>query len=585
MDKVKLTIDGIEVEASTGSTILEAAKEVGINIPSLCHLKMEGINYVNDCASCRICVVEIDGREALYPACSTKVVPGIEVVTNSPEIIHVRKSVLELILSNHPKDCLVCSKSGECELQDLTNNFKIQEIKYSGDMSTFEPEFSPSIIRDMNKCIMCRRCETMCNKIQTCGVLSAINRGFEAVVATAHESDLAETVCTYCGQCVAVCPVGALHERDYTWDVVKALQDKSKKVVVQIAPAVRVAIGEEFGFAPGTNVEKKVASALKRLGFDGIFDTNWAADLTIMEEASEFKERIERYLAGDTSVPLPLLTSCCPAWVKFIEHNYPDMLDIPSTAKSPQQMFSAVAKNIWTKEMGISREDLVVVSIMPCLAKKYEAAREEFSVDNNRDTDISISTRELVHMIREANLDLQSLPDGEFDKPYGDYTGAAVIFGRTGGVIEAATRTAYEWITGETLEKVDFEDLRGYEGFRAATVKVGALDVRIGIAHGLGEARKMLDRIRNGEESFHAIEIMACKGGCVGGGGQPYHHGKLDIIKKRAEGLNSIDSGMEIRKSHENPYIKDLYEKHLDNPLSEKAHKLLHTHYYSREKV
>ena len=496
MENVKLTIDGIQVESPAGTTILEAAKSIGINIPSLCHLKMPDIGYVNDCASCRICVVEVDGREALYPSCSTKVVEGTEIITNSPDIIHMRKSVLELMLSNHPKDCLICSKSGECELQNLANQFKIKEIKYEGEMSTFEPEFSHSIIRDMNKCIMCRRCETMCNKIQTCGVLSAINRGFEAVVATAHESDLEETTCTYCGQCVAVCPVGALHERDYTWDVVEALQDKGKKVIVQVAPAVRVAIGESFGFEPGVNLEKKIVTALKRLGFDDVFDTNWAADLTILEEASEFKDRIERFLAGDKTVPLPLLTSCCPAWVKFIEHNYSDMLDIPSTAKSPQQMFSAVAKNIWTKELGIAREDLVVVSIMPCLAKKYEIARDEFSVDGNRDTDISISTRELVHMIREANLDLATLPDSDFDKPYGDYTGAAVIFGRTGGVIEAATRTAYEWITGDTLDNVDFESLRGFDGFRSATVKIGDLDLRIGIAHGLGDARKMLDRIK-----------------------------------------------------------------------------------------
>lgn len=585
MKEINLNIDGIDVKATEKQTIMEAAALIGIKIPSLCHFEMKGVGYTNDCASCRVCVVEVDGREALYPSCSTKVTEGMSVVTNSPDIIHIRKSVLELLLSNHPKDCLVCSKSGECELQELANRFKIKRIRYEGEMSRFEPEHSPSIIRDMDKCIMCRRCETMCNKVQTCGVLSAINRGFESVVATAHESDLAETVCTYCGQCVAVCPVGALHERDFTWDVVEALKDKSKKVIVQIAPAVRVAIGEEFGYAPGTNVEKKLVSALRKLGFDGVFDTNWAADLTIMEEASEFKERLEKYIAGDKDVKLPLLTSCCPAWVKFIEHNYPDMLDIPSTAKSPQQMFSAVAKEIWTKELGIKREDLVVVSVMPCLAKKYEAAREEFSVNGNRDTDISISTRELVSMLYEANIDLQTLPEEEFDAPYGAYTGAAVIFGRTGGVIEAATRTAYEWVTGNSLENVEFEALRGYEGFRAAEVEIGELKLRIGIAHGLGEARRMLDRIRSGEEFFHAIEIMACKGGCVGGGGQPYHHGDTNKIKLRAEGLNAIDSSMPVRKSHENPYIKELYEKHLDKPMSEKAHKLLHTCYFPRERV
>ncbi len=582
---VNLIIDGKKVTTKKGTTILEAAREVGIKIPSLCHFQMKDIGYTNDCASCRVCVVEVDKREGLFPACSTKVVEGMDVVTNTPEIIHVRKSVLELILSNHPKDCLVCSKSGECELQDLANQFKVKKIRFEGEMSSFEPEYSPSIIRDMDKCIMCRRCETMCNKIQTCGVLSAINRGFESVVSTAHESDLSDTNCTYCGQCVAVCPVGALHERDYTWDVFEALKDKGKKKIVQIAPAVRVAVGEEFGFEAGVNVEKKLVTALKKLGFDKVFDTNWAADLTIMEEASEFKERLEGYLGGNKDVKLPLLTSCCPAWVKFIEHNYPDMLDIPSTAKSPQQMFSAVAKNIWTKELGIEREDLIVVSIMPCLAKKYEASREEFSKDGNPDTDISISTRELVDMLKEANIDLATLEDSEFDRPYGDYTGAGVIFGRTGGVIEAATRTVYEWITGEELKEVKFEALRGFEGFKSAEVPVGDVKVKIGIAHGLGEARQMLDRIKNGDEFYHAIEIMACKGGCVGGGGQPYHHGNMEKIRMRAEGLNSIDDSKEIRKSHENPYIKELYKRYLDKPLSEKAHKLLHTCYYSKELI
>jgi NADH-quinone oxidoreductase subunit G/NADP-reducing hydrogenase subunit HndD len=425
----------------------------------------------------------------------------------------------------------------------------------------------------------------MCNDIQTCGVLSGVNRGFEAVVATAFEKDLEDSTCTYCGQCVAVCPVGALSEADHTWKVVRALADPSKKVIVQVAPAVRAALGEEFGMPIGTNVEGEMVSGLKKLGFDGVFDTNWAADLTIMEEASELKERLGRYLDGDKKA-LPILTSCCPAWVKFFEHNYPDMLDVPSSAKSPQQMFGAIAKNVWAKEEGIAREDLVVVSVMPCLAKKYEASREEFnSIEGIPDVDISISTRELAKLFKQANIELNKLPKGEWDQPLGASTGAAVIFGRTGGVIEAATRTAYEWLTGETLEKVDFESLRGFDGFRAATVKVGDLDIRIGIAHGLGEARKMLDKIRAGEEEFHAIEIMACKGGCVGGGGQPYHNGNFEIIKKRTECLNTIDENAPIRKSHENPYIKEMYDKHLGEPMGELAHKILHTHYFKRNKI
>ncbi|TDT68119.1 NAD(P)-dependent iron-only hydrogenase catalytic subunit [Hypnocyclicus thermotrophus] len=584
MEKVKVTIDGIQTEVPKNSTILAAAKSLGINIPSLCYLNIGSADYKNDCASCRICVVEVEGRKNLAPSCATPVFEGMNVTTNSMRVMHSRKTVLELMLSDHPKDCLACSKSGECTLQDLAIQFGIREIRFEGAESTYRKDYSPSIIRDMDKCIMCRRCETMCNKIQTVGALSGVNRGFEAVVAPAFEQDLEDSVCTYCGQCVAVCPVGALSEADHTWKVVRALANPKKKVIVQVAPAVRAALGEEFGYPVGTNVEGEMVTALKKLGFDGVFDTNWAADLTIMEEASELKARLEKYLAGDEKA-LPILTSCCPAWVKFIEHNFPDMLDVPSTAKSPQQMFGAVAKNIWAKEEGINREDLVVVSVMPCLAKKYEAGREEFSKDGNPDVDISISTRELAKLLKQANIDLKKLEKSKFDAPLGDYTGAGVIFGRTGGVIEAATRTAYEWITGETLENVNFEVLRGYEGCRVATVKVGDLDLRIGIAHGLGEARKLLEKVKSGEEKLHAIEIMACKGGCVGGGGQPYHNGNFEIIKKRTEVLNNIDENCEIRKSHENPYIKSIYENHLEKPMSHKAHEMLHTKYFPKHKI
>jgi len=585
MELINVIIDGKSVAVPKGATILSAAESLGVSIPTLCHLQIGENGYKNDCASCRICVVEVEGRRNLAPACATPVHEGMKVKTNTMNVMQKRRTIMELLLSDHPKDCLSCSKNGECELQDLAIQLGVREVRFEGEMSTYRPDYSASIIRDMDKCIMCRRCETMCNDVQTVGALSGVNRGFDSVVAPAFEKNLEDSVCTYCGQCVAVCPVGALHENDHTWKLVKDLADPKKKVIVQVAPAVRVALGEDFGGKPGVDVEGKMVTGLRQLGFDQVFDTNWAADLTIMEEASELKDRLERFLGGDKDVKLPLLTSCCPAWVKFFEHNYPDMLDVPSSAKSPQQMFGAVAKGIWAKEEGIAREDLIVVSVMPCLAKKYESSRDEFKVDGNPDVDYSISTRELANLLKQANIDLNILDDSEFDNPLGEYTGAAVIFGRTGGVIEAATRTAYEWMTGETLESVDFEALRGFEGFRSATVKVGDFDLNIGIAHGLGEARKMLDMIRAGEANYHAIEIMACKGGCVGGGGQPYHHGDFSVVTKRAEGLQSIDDNKTLRKSHENKFVQSIYENHLEKPMSHKAHELLHTKYFPKHKI
>lgn len=582
MEKIKITIDNKIIEVEKGKTILQAAHENGIHIPTLCYLKLDDLNIENKPGGCRICVVEVEGRRNLAPSCATECTNGMVVHSNTVRVLNARKTVLELILSDHPFDCLVCAKNGKCELQALAQDFGIREIHYKGQQSTYRKDTSPSIIREMDKCIMCRRCETMCNEVQTVGALSAINRGFEAVVAPAFEMNLEHSPCTYCGQCVAVCPTGALTEVDHTNKIIRALADPAKTVVVQTAPAVRAALGEEFGLKPGTLVTGKMAAALRRLGFNYVFDTDFAADLTIMEEGTELLDRLTRHLNGDNNIKLPILTSCCPAWVNFFEHQFPELKEIPSTAKSPQQMFGAIAKNYFADKIGIKREDLIVVSIMPCLAKKYECQRDEFRVNGDPDVNYSISTRELASLIKQMNIDFNSLPDEDFDHPLGESTGAGVIFGVTGGVIEAATRTAYEVYTGKTLPKIDFEELRGLEGIRQAKIDFNGLEINIGIAHGLGNARKLLEDIQTGKSKFHAIEIMACPGGCIGGGGQPLHHGDAEIIKARSRAIYEEDKGKPIRKSHENPYIKTLYEEYLKKPCGELSHKLLHTHYFDK---
>ncbi|HOM62734.1 MAG TPA: NADH-dependent [FeFe] hydrogenase, group A6 [Dysgonamonadaceae bacterium] len=582
MEMIKLTIDNKKIEVAEGTTILKAARQFGIDIPTLCHFELGDMGIENKPGGCRICVVEIEGRRNLAPSCITEVQEGMVVNTHNIRVINARRTVLELIISDHPFDCLVCAKSGQCELQHLATQLGIREIPYKGEQSTYRKDTSPSIIRDIDKCILCRRCEMMCNQVQTVGALSAINRGFMSVVAPAFEMNLEDSPCTYCGQCVSVCPTGALTEVDHTNEIIRALSDPSKTVIVQTAPAVRAALGEEFGMEPGTLVTGKLVAALRRLGFDYVFDTDFGADLTIMEEGTEFLNRIKRHMAGDTSVRLPILTSCCPGWVNFFEHNFPDLLDVPSTAKSPQQMFGAIAKTYFADKIGVNRNDLVVVSIMPCLAKKYECQRNEFKVNGNPDVDYSISTRELAAFIKLANIDFLDLPDEDFDDPLGESSGAGVIFGNTGGVIEAACRTAYELYTGKKLEKIEFEELRGLEGIRSATIDFDGLTLNIGIANGLGNARKLLDEVRAGTSNYHAIEIMACPGGCIGGGGQPYHHGNSEILRRRAAAIYTEDERKTIRKSHENPSIIRLYSEFLGEPGSKKSHCLLHTHYFPK---
>ncbi len=572
MSLVTLTINGKQVQVEQGTTILNAAKLLDINIPTLCHMNLHDGSERNP-GSCRVCVVEVEGRRNLAPACNTPVMEGMVVKTNTIKAITSRRNVVELILSDHPQDCLLCEKSTNCELQTLAAEMGIREIKYKGEMSTFPKDVSSaSIVRNLDKCILCRKCVTVCSEVQTVSVLSAMNRGFETVISPAFGMPMVDTNCTFCGQCVSVCPTGALTEVNNTSKVWKALNDEDKIVIVQTAPAVRAALGEEFGIEYGTPVTGKMVASLRSLGFDKVFDTDFAADLTIMEEATELMDRIQN------GGRLPMLTSCCPGWINFFEHEFTDLLDVPSSCKSPQQMFGAIAKSYYAKKMNIDPKKLVVVSVMPCLAKKYEAAREEM----NNDVDIVISTRELAKMIKEAGIHFNSLQDEEFDSFLGESTGAGVIFGVTGGVMEAALRTAYEWITNETLDNVEFTMLRGMDGIREATIQIKDLEVKAAIASGLGNARTLLNKIRSGEANYQIIEIMACPGGCIDGGGQPYLHGQYENLEKRANALYQEDRNKTLRKSHLNPSIIEVYDKFLDKPNSEIAHKLLHTHYFER---
>ena len=576
---LKLKINNREVEVKEGSTILEAARILNIKIPTLCHMDLHDIKFVNKLASCRVCLVEDIDKNKLIPSCATFVKDGMNIVTDSQRVIRARRAIVELLLSDHPSDCLKCAKNLDCTLQELAHDLNIREIRYKGEMRTLPiDDNSYSLIRDPNKCILCRRCETMCNEVQTVGALAEVGRGFYTHVGSTFNRSMFETTCTFCGQCLSVCPTGALTEKSNVSEVWRALAS-DKHVIVQVAPAVRVALGEMFGMEVGSNVEGKIVTALRRLGFDRVFDTNFAADLTIMEEANEFVNR----LRGEGE--LPILTSCCPGWVNFMEQQFSEMIDIPSTCKSPHEMFGAIAKSFYADKEGINPEDIVVVSVMPCISKKYEAKRDELENEGYSDVDTVITTRELAEMIKEVGIDFISLEDCDFDNPMGESTGAGDIFGTSGGVIEATVRTAYKMITEKDLEEVEFYDLRGLDGIKYATVDIEGREINIAVANGLGNTRRLLEKLKNKEISLDAIEVMACPGGCIGGGGQPYHRGDISILKKRSEGLYKLDESKKLRKSYENPYIKSLYEEYLTEPGSQKAHELLHTSYKASPKL
>ncbi|HPD00209.1 MAG TPA: NADH-dependent [FeFe] hydrogenase, group A6 [Acetivibrio sp.] len=577
MEMVNITIDTRKIQVPAGITVLEAARQANIDIPTLCFLK-----DINEIGACRMCVVQIKGARSLQAACVYPVSEGLEVYTQSPAVREARKVTLELLLSNHDKKCLTCVRSRNCELQKLAEELNIKDIRFEGEMGKFPvDDFSPSIVRDPNKCILCRRCVSMCKNVQNVAVIDTMERGFKTIVSSAFNKSLSEVPCVNCGQCITVCPVGALREKDDTDKVWQALDDPDMHVIVQTAPAVRVALGEEFGMPIGSRVTSNMVAALRRLGFTKVFDTDTAADLTIMEEGTELLNRIKN------GGKLPLITSCSPGWIKFCEHNYPEFLDNLSTCKSPHEMFGAVLKSYYAEKNGIDPSKIFVVSIMPCTAKKFEAQRPEMSATGYPDVDVVLTTRELARMIREAGIDFKDLPERTFDDPMGEASGAGVIFGATGGVMEAALRTVAEILSGKSIDNIEYNQVRGVEGIKEATIELEGITLKAAVAHGLGNAKKLLDKIKAGEADYHFVEIMACPGGCVNGGGQPIQPSEvrswIDLRQERAKAIYEEDKSLPIRKSHENPKVKALYDEFLGEPGSHKAHELLHTHYTERE--
>jgi len=578
MEMVNITIDGVKLQVPAGITVLEAARMANIDVPTLCFLK-----EINEIGACRMCVVEVQGARSLQASCVYPVAEGLVISTNSPAVREARKVNLELILSNHDKKCLTCVRSENCELQKLSKELNIKDIRFQGESCDLEiDDFSPSIVRDPKKCILCRRCVSMCKDVQTVSVIDATERGFKSTISTAFNKSLNDSPCVMCGQCIAVCPVGALREKDDVEKVWDAINNPDLHVVVQTAPSVRVAIGEEFGMPIGTRATAKMVAALSRVGFDKVFDTDTGADFTIMEEGTELIQRIQN------NGVLPMITSCSPGWVKFCEHFYPEFIPNLSSCKSPHEMFGALLKSYYAEKMGIDPAKIFVVSIMPCTAKKFEAQRPEMSATGYPDVDAVLTTREAARMIKETGVDFNNIPDRQFDDPMGESTGAAVIFGATGGVMEAALRTVAEILSGKSIDKVEYNEIRGIEGIKEASIELEGITLKAAVVNGLGNARKLLDKIKAGEAEYHFIEVMACPGGCVNGGGQPIQPSNIrswtDLRVERAKAIYTEDESMVIRKSHENPKVKAIYDEYLGKPGSHKAHKLLHTTYTKRSK-
>ncbi|MCH5161547.1 MAG: iron hydrogenase small subunit [Clostridiales bacterium] len=580
MKNVNLKVNGVDVTVPEGTRILDAAIKAGFKVPTLCYMK----DLCNE-SSCRVCVVEIKNNKKLMTACSTVVAEGMEVLTNTPKVRAARKMTLELMLSNHHKECLSCVRCGNCELQALSTEYGCDEHKFDGTMNNYDVDDATEyLVRDNNKCILCRRCVAACNTVQTVGVIDAGNRGFATKIASPFGKSLGDVPCVACGQCINVCPTGALKEKDGITEVEKLLADKTKTVIVGTAPSVRAALGEEFGYPIGTDTEGKMVAALKALGFDKVFDVDMAADMTIMEEGTEFLARL-----NDKNAVMPMITSCSAGWIRFIEFNYPELLPNLSTCKSPQQMFGAIMKTYYAEKNGIDPKDIAVVTVMPCIAKKFELTRDDQDAAGVPDIDASITTRELARMIKNYGIDFKSLdPKTEFDNPIGKGSTAGLIFGATGGVMEAALRTVAEVATGKTLDNIDFKAVRGTKGIKEATVTLNGKQINIAVASGLGNARKLMDEIKAGKSKYHFIEIMACPGGCVNGGGQPIVNSQtrnlVDVQKTRASVLYKKDKKDVLRKSHENPIVKTLYSEYFGKPNSEKAHHVLHTSYVKRDR-